>query len=170
MTLEETIINIGVKNKIQIAKLYIPSAKAIEKPDSGMTIQNKSAYYVIKDCAKLANEFLPIKVYQSIKDADLKGKISIDIIKEFVTRVHQKNNAGTVLLSLIIDIINATKNITNKENIVIEPNLVNNVDDIYGDYGVEVDMPSQPSTDTLINSNDAKIIIQELINYFEAKK
>ena len=40
------------------AKLLGPAQRAHKKPDIGVEIQNKSAYYVIRDCAMITQKYL----------------------------------------------------------------------------------------------------------------
>lgn len=86
------------------AKLYGPSFKASEKPDSGVTIQNPAAYHVIQDCAKMARKYLPIYVFGLYANPfeDLKGKFNFVDIKEFVDAAFSDVTMNQFLI-LILD-------------------------------------------------------------------
>ena len=43
---------------IKERNLVGPSAIAMVKPDTGVEIKKKSAYYVIRDCATLAHDYI----------------------------------------------------------------------------------------------------------------
>lgn len=129
--LETILINSTVKE----AKLYSASKKASIKPDTGVVIQNQSAYHVIKDCAKITYSYLPIYIfgqYQNPFEA-LKGKFTKKDIEEFVTNA----NSNFINHQLLILILNEIKknNIslpeTQKKIEIQEPMS----DDPYGDYG-----------------------------------
>jgi len=47
----------------QIAKLYGPAERAHNKPDTGIEVKKKSAYYVIRDCASITRQYLAINVW-----------------------------------------------------------------------------------------------------------
>ena len=63
--LEEKILQNSTEKQ---AKLLGPAQRAYKKPDIGVEIQNKSAYYVIRDCAKITELYLPHLVYSQIKN------------------------------------------------------------------------------------------------------
>lgn len=90
-------------SQIKEAKLYGPSKKAAERPETGVTIQTPAAFHVIKDCATLANKYLPHFVFGHYANPFevLKGKFTRSDITEFV----QEANSDIVLhqlLSLIL--------------------------------------------------------------------
>ena len=70
----------------QEAKLYGPSEKAIARPDTGIIIQNPGAYHVIKDCARLANGYIPLYVFEHYLQPfeTLKGKVKIVDLQQIV--------------------------------------------------------------------------------------
>lgn len=96
-------------SQIKEAKLYGPSKKAAERPETGVTIQTPAAFHVIKDCATLANKYLPHFVFGHYANPFevLKGKFTHEDISEFV----QEANSDIVLhqlLSLILFKIDKT--------------------------------------------------------------
>ena len=46
-------------SNLKEAKLYGAAQKAATNPEIGITIQNKAAYHVIKDCAAITMSYLP---------------------------------------------------------------------------------------------------------------
>lgn len=133
MNFLETILT---HSTVKEAKLYSASKKAAVKPDTGITIQNQSAYHVIKDCARITYSYLPIYVfgqYQNPFEA-LKGKFTRKEIEDFVVNANS-NFVNHQLLTLILDEIRKTKIIPTQEpkKIVQEQESVS--DDPYGDYG-----------------------------------
>ena len=171
MTFEEKIIEIAVNKKMRLAQLYIPSQKASEKPDSGITIQNKSAYFVIQDCAKLAHEFLPLAVYLELSPSELNGKVTEKMIEDFVNFTYaEKFNFSSALLNNIIININstATQEITPITNITITP--PSSYDNVYGDYGNDAISPTPPTTIPSIDYKNKDDIIKRLKEYFKCKE
>ena len=82
-----TFINIILENSSdKLTKLYGPALKASQTPENGITIQNKSAYHVIKDCATIARSYIPLYVFEQYLDPflNLKYKFSRQNIKDFV--------------------------------------------------------------------------------------
>jgi len=96
-------------SQIKEAKLYGPSKKAAERPETGITIQTPAAFHVIKDCATLANRYLPHFVFGHYANPFqvLKGKFTKADIAEFVTEA----NSDIVmhqLLALVISKVEST--------------------------------------------------------------
>ena len=118
-------------SSITEAKLYTPAKKAYSNPDTGITIQNKSAYHVIKDCALITINYLPLWAFGNYNDpfVELNGKFERKDIEEFVSSV-EKYVMTKQLLAVILDK-------------VVEPPIENKVTnyndsdfmDPYGDYG-----------------------------------
>ena len=69
----------------RIAKLYGPAARAADKPDTGVEIKKKAAYFVIRDCAGITRKYLSIHVWGLFDDPvlDLKGKFTSNEVKSF---------------------------------------------------------------------------------------
>ena len=70
----------------QIAKLYGPAARAADKPETGIEIKKKAAYYVIRDCATITRKYLALHVWGTYNDPiiDLKGKFTSNEVKDFI--------------------------------------------------------------------------------------
>ena len=86
------------------AKLWEPSKKAYSVPETGITVVNPAALNVIKDCARIAVQYTPLKVFGLYANPfeELKGKFTVDQIKEFVERSKTELHTRQ-LLRLIID-------------------------------------------------------------------
>jgi hypothetical protein len=86
----------------QIAKLYGPAARAADKPDTGVEIKKKAAYYVIRDCAGMTRKYLPIHIWGLFNDPilDLKGKFTSNEVKNFLER--SKTETDAMLLKKLI--------------------------------------------------------------------
>ena len=96
-------------SQIKEAKLYGPSKKAAERPETGITIQTPAAFHVIKDCATLANKYLPHFVFGHYANPFevLKGKFTREDIAEFVSEANS-DIVLNQLLALIVGKINLT--------------------------------------------------------------
>jgi len=131
-------IEILLKNsQIKEGKLYGPSKKASESPETGVVIQNPAAYHVIKDCATLAHKYLPHYVFGHYANPFevLKGQFTKADIVEFVNSA----NSDIVyhqLLTLILDKVRkATSLLDNQTEGVPAINLTQvNSNDPYGEY------------------------------------
>jgi len=98
-------IDVIVENSpVKESKLFSPSQKAAEKPDSGITIQNPAAYHVIQDCAKMTVKYLPIYIFGLYANPfeDLKGKFNFIDIKTFVDAAFSDVTLNQFLI-LILD-------------------------------------------------------------------
>jgi hypothetical protein len=121
-------------SQIKEAKLYGPSKKAAERPETGITIQNPSAFHVIKDCATLATKYLPHFVFGHYANPFevLKGKFTRNDIAEFISEA----NSDIVmfqLLTLILDKIN--KGTTYTSSTALDPKTITSSSaDPYGEY------------------------------------
>lgn len=140
-------IEVILKNsQIKEAKLYGPSKKASQTPETGIVIQNPAAYHVIKDCATLTNKYLPHFVFGHYANPFevLKGKFTKSDIIEFV----EKANSDIVLYQLLTLILEKIKKQTGytAEDIDQSPAPtgahIPNSSDPYGDY--ESYIPVQP--------------------------
>lgn len=131
-------IEVLLKNsQIKEAKLYGPSKKASESPETGVIIQNPSAYHVIKDSATIANKYLPHYVFGHYANPFevLKGKFTRADISEFITQA----NSDIVLYQLLTLILEKIKKLPGyqQEGTTSEPVPINttiNPGDPYGEY------------------------------------
>jgi len=121
-------------SQIKERKLYGPSQKASESPETGVIIQNPAAYHVIKDCATLTYKYLPHYVFGHYANPFevLKGKFTRADITEFVTRA----NSDIVMHQLMSLILEKIKKLPGFQfEIDLTSNITPaNVNDPYGDY------------------------------------
>lgn len=133
------------------AKLYGPSKKASEKPETGIVIQNPSAFHVIKDCATLANKYLPHYVFGLYANPFevLKGKFSKADVVEFV----QSANSDIVLYQLLTLILEKSRTVIGDYNTAeTVPSAIPTAtsSDPYGEYESYVPVSTNmKSTDTV---------------------
>jgi len=125
------------------AGLLGPAKIAASKPDTGVTIVKKSAYFVIRDCAKITEKYLVHHVWGEIKNPidRLEGAFTKAEIEDFLSRakrdtetqqlcsiiledIHKKNKLeNTGIVSPVVDAPVVKFDFTEFEN-----------DKIYGDY------------------------------------
>jgi len=142
-------IEIIIQNsQIKEAKLYGPSKKASESPETGITIKTPAAFHVIKDCAALANKYLPHFVFGSYANPFevLKGKFTKQDIIEFVN-FGMSDIVANQLLTLILEKIKRSPYAIIEQQVSQIPQTVSN--DPYGDYenSVAVESPSVTQND-----------------------
>ena len=174
MTFEEKIIK---NSSIRQSKLMRPAKIAFEKPDTGVTINKKGAYYLIKDSAEVTIQYLVHLCYGSYKDPikDLKGKFTQSEIIDFVGRSKEEKSTNQMLNIILADIgcINQTFEIEEEvEEEEIDLTISDDEDDVDGDYESEVSTSkktSKTSSDEPLDINDVSGVIQKLIEVFEAK-
>jgi hypothetical protein len=140
---------------VKEAKLYTASKKAAVKPDTGIVIQNQSAYHVIKDCAKITYNYLPIYVFGQYQDPfdALKGAFTKRDIEEFIVSANS-NFINHQLLVLILNEIKKSNLATpevKKKTVISEPIS----DDPYGDYGYS-DIETEPTQEA--SNQDTPIV------------
>lgn len=90
----------------QIAKLYGSAARAAEKPETGIEIKKKAAYYVIRDCATVTRKYLALHVWGTYNDPiiDLKGKFTSNEVKDFIARSKTDTEAKLLKKLIVADI------------------------------------------------------------------
>ena len=118
--------------------LWGPAHKAADDPETGIVIKQKPAYFVIQDCANITKRYLFIMCYGSLTDpiGQLKGKVSVEDIEDFVGRSKNKADYETKQLFNLVfhdiaeyipqlhsdsDDLNITFDVIDEEN-------------VYGDY------------------------------------
>lgn len=173
MTFEEKIIS---NSSIRQSKLMRPAKIAFEKPDTGVTINKKGAYYLIKDSAEVTIKYLVHLCYGSYKDPikDLKGKFTQSEIIDFVGRSKEDQSTNQLLSVILADIgyINQTFEIEETTTEEVDLTIDDDEDDVYGDY--ESESVTSISTNTATSNepldiNDVSGVIQKLIEIFDAK-
>lgn len=174
MTFEEKIIK---NSSIRQSKLMRPAKIAYEKPDTGVTINKKGAYYLIKDSADITIQYLVHLCYGSYSDPinDLKGKFTQSEIIDFVGRSKEEKNTNQLLSIILADLGYVDKSFEVEEiaeEEELDLSISDDEDDVYGDYETEttptVKSKSSSSSEPL-DINDVSGVIQKLIEVFDAK-
>ena len=173
MTFEEKIIK---NSSIRQKNLMRPAKIAFEKPDTGVTINKKGAYYLIKDSAEITIKYASLLCYGSYSNPlkDLKGVFTQSEIIDFVGRSKEENHTKQLLNIILTDIgcLNQPIISEEKEETNIDFTIEDEIDDVYGDYEIETTSAvkkSKTKTTEKIDVDDASGIIQKLIEVFEAK-
>ncbi len=171
MTFEEKILK---NSSIRQKNLLRPAKIATEKPDTGVTILKKGAFYLIKDSADITVKYLPLLCYGSFSApiSDLKGKFTQAEIIDFVGRAKEESFTNQ-LLNIILTDIGCTQPLTQ----IVDDDKTDELDlsfdedeDVYGDYETEEEISVSTSTTTneVIDIEDASVVIQKLIEVFNA--
>ena len=154
-------------------KLKRPAELAAAKPDTCVKILNKSAYYVIKDCAEITLKYLPHFIYSGIKDpiAKLRGNVPEQDIVEFVNRASRADHTQQLLRLVVDDIIKSDKEASDPvtpSSDAMDFTLTGDEDDVYGDYEYGFDSEPEPEpelksvTMASVNMNDTNEIVELL--------
>jgi len=148
-------------SNLKEAKLFAPAKKAASNPETGITIQNKSAYHVIKDCANITIKYLPHYVFANYEYpfTELSGKFKRKEIEEFVSFT-EKDIVFKQLLTLILE---QHGNVDIKPEINIMDNNNLEFSDPYGEYGSGIEEQS-----IKIESNNSSIV-DVLCKLFDVK-
>ena len=183
MTLEEKILkacNIRQRNLLRPAKI------AAEKPDTGVTINKRGAYFLIKDCADVTLKYAAHLAYSSFNSplTQLKGKFTQAEIIDFVGRSKEEAHTRQLLHIILTDIGSAQyKSATDipvapVEGTTVEiPNhdyTIKDDEDVYGDYDFDegegtVSEPVVADAKEEVNVDDVTAVINKLIEVFNAK-
>ncbi len=179
MSFESKIIT---NSEIKQRNLLRAARVASEKPDTGVEIKNKSAYFVIRDCADITQKYLSLLCYSSYKDPlkDLKGKFSKIEVIDFVARARIPENAHVKqLLCAVFADINKNQLLPSvqaaaaaeKEAIVVSEINEDDLDDIYGDYDYVDEPTEKPEEPTWlgVDTSDDSVLADVLVNTFDAK-
>jgi len=139
-------IDIILENsKIKEARLINAAKKAALNPEIGITIQNKAAYHVIKDCASISVKYLPLYAFGSYAEPfkDLYNKFTKTDIQEFITST-DVSLENKQLLDIILSKLGKVEDTSPKQLVV--PVGVDESSDPYGDYGVREEITVPTST------------------------
>ena len=161
MTFEEKIIK---NSSIRQKNLVRPAKIAFEKPDTGVTINKKGAYYLIKDSADVTVKYVVHLCYGSYNNPinDLKGKFTQSEIIDFVGRSKEEQQTKQLLNIILTDIGVVNNNFTSETK--------EDLDLTINDEDSDSTSSSSSTTSTeTIDVNDASGIIQKLIEVFQAK-
>ena len=163
----------GVKER----NLLRPAGIAMVKPDTGVEILVKSAYYVIRDCATIAHDYVPLKCYGAIQNPieALQGVFAREDVIDFVARSKDEEHTKQLLYIIFSDIYRLeAQDWTPPEPVItnqpLEIDADADHDEIYGDYGydlpdsnnVQVDMPINPPIDL----GDGEEVVDKLLQAF----
>lgn len=139
-------IDIILQNSnLKEAKLFNAAKKAFINPEIGITIENKAAYHVIKDCANITINYLPHYVFGSYQNPfeSLKGKFKKETIAEFV----KQTETNLPLYQLLYTIIDRAEKLkinflfsSNDSKASFNEEAPTNP---YGDYGTDQPAPAQ---------------------------
>jgi len=164
VTFEEKILK---ESKSKEAKLLRAAKKAVKEPDTGVKILKKSAYYVIRDCAKIAELYLPHLIYSQIKNPIqmLEGVFSRSEVSGFVSRAKKDLVTNQLLNLIVLDIKkqNLLESATTAPPQILEFEDVEE-DDIYGDYDSE---PVSGDIETEVVVEVEKDTLQLLLDAFK---
>ena len=150
MTFEEVIVK-ETQNRaktdpsLKMVQLYSPAVSASKDPKQGITIQNKAAYYVIRDCATTTVKYFPILcygLYESPIDV-FRGKFSDKQIKEFAAKT-ETDIIAKQLLTLILNDANIDQD--------DQFDYTEESDSIYGEYGYSATETKKSSVEELLLS------------------
>lgn len=166
-------------SKIKERNLLKPSGMAMVKPDTGVEIKKKSAYYVIRDCATLANEYIPHKCYSSLSDPikQLYGVFNREDVVDFVSRAMKSDSTKQLLYIIFSDIYkHEADDWTPPE--VDEPEVLDidadaDGDEIYQDYGYGDDVVSQHfelPVEAPVDLGDGEAVVHKLLEAFGVSK
>ena len=142
-------------SNLKESKLYGAAQKAATNPEIGITIQNKAAYHVIKDCAIITMNYLPHMVFGSYMNPfeSLKGKFKKESIAEFI-KLAETNLSLNQLLDIILAKAEKMKLVpTSSESILTTAQKFDVSSDQsfdpYDSYGMEQPIIKQPTNITL---------------------
>jgi hypothetical protein len=182
MTLEEKILN---NCNIRQRNLLRPAKIAAGKPDTGVTINKRGAYFLIQDCAKVTLNYVAHLAYSSFSSplTQLKGKFTQAEIIDFVGRSKEEPHTRQLLHIILTDIGSAQyKSATDIPVAPIEGTTVDvpqhdytikDDEDVYGDYDLDGDeSSSEPvvvEAKEEVNVDDVTAVINKLIDVFNAK-
>jgi hypothetical protein len=138
-------------SQIKEAKLYGPSKKAAERPETGITIQTPAAFHVIKDCATLANKYLPHFVFGHYANPFqvLKGKFTKADIIEFVTEASSDIVMYQLLVLVVGKVESTMPQLKASITSVDTSSFIGTSADPYGDYESYTSAPVVQQQDTV---------------------
>jgi asparagine N-glycosylation enzyme membrane subunit Stt3 len=156
--LEEKIISVCTTRHKNLSR---PATIASKAPDTQVKIYNKSAYYVIKDCADITLKYLAHYVYSNLTNpvSSLKGKVSEEEIIDFVNRAHTDSQTRQLLQIILSDVTSDIKPIIQEP---ITDFTIEDGEDVYGDYEYTSEAPTDSSIDIIKSivdiTNDQEVI------------
>lgn len=160
--LEDVIISL---TNSRFRNLKRPATIASESPETQVKIQNKSAYYVIKDCADITLKYLPHYVYSTLNDPinKIKGRVTESDIIDFVGRSSKSETTRQLLQIIVDDIVVDKPDLV--DHTITDFSIPDGVDDVYGDYGYTADAPTEVDDSdgpARVDINDGSAVIDLL--------
>lgn len=121
--------------ELKESKLYAAAQKCFAKPDTGITIQHKGAYNVIKDCANVTIRYLPHYIFGAYANPfdTLKGKFTKLEIEEFVKKSRDDYALGQLLTIIVNKFKNQPSKVEKKTELALKSDM--GMSDPYGMYG-----------------------------------
>lgn len=183
MTFEEKIL----KNcKIRQRNLRRPAEIASKKPDTGVTINKRGAYFLIQDCADVTLKYVAHLAYSSLNSplTLLKGKFTQAEIIDFVGRSKEEPHTRQLLHIILTDIGSAQyKSAVGGDEpepvagvttpVVTHDYTIKDDEDVYGDYDLDDgEASAEPvvvEAKAEVNVDDVTAVINKLIEVFNAK-
>jgi len=141
----------------------------------GIKFENKSAKNFIVDCVSITEEYLPLVIYNLIGSdpiSKLKGKVTIDEIKDFMKRLDLLPQQA--LLEVILRDIRNSGMQVKMPKAEKKDKAIDNVYGVYGDYASSssdeevTDIELEEATET-ITSDDLELVQELIINTIGAK-
>lgn len=172
---ENKILNISQSKQ---AGLLSAAKTAVTKPDTGVTIVKRSAYFVIRDCAKITEKYLVHYIWGELKNPidRLEGVFTKAEIEDFLVRAKRDTETHHLCTIILDDIHRKNKLEKPQANApVIENNVVKfdftefDNDKIYGDYdinGVPSDIVEIP---TGVLPEKEKSVLELFLEAFKPK-
>jgi len=155
------------------AALLNPDKTAANKPDTGVKILKKHAYFVIRDCARVTERYLIHYIWGDLKNPieRLEGVFTKSEIESFITRSKRDPETGQLCTIILKDI--EKKNKLEASGIpapVVEKEVIDftEYDDekIYGDYDMLGDVVDVPTVD---NTKVEKTVLELFLEAFKPK-
>lgn len=135
--------------------LLAPARTAAAKPDTGVKILKKAAYFVIRDCARVTERYLPHYIWAEFKNPieRLEGQFTRSEIEDFLNRSKRDTETGQLCSVILTDIHKKNKLEAEAQPVAAEPKEETfdyteyEEDKIYGDYDQGYDIVDVPLLD-----------------------
>ena len=174
-----------IKNcSIRQRNLMRPAQIAHSKPDTGVTIEKKGAFFLIKDAADITIKYLAHLAYSSYTApiSDLKGKFSQAEIIDFVGRSKVHPETRQLLHIILTDIGSVQVKAATDGEVEVMTGIttdkpvfdysVSDDEDVYGDYDAEASADASEvvvvDAKEEVNVDDVTAVINKLIEVFAA--
>tara|TARA_R110002020_G_scaffold90534_27_gene220518 strand:+ start:6398 stop:6907 length:510 start_codon:yes stop_codon:yes gene_type:complete len=149
MSLIDKIIKVGKDKGVKEANLYGPAQACFENPTRGLTVVNKYAPLVIRDCAYVAKQYIPCFVVNSVSNiiSELRSEnVTEAECKEFLSIMDQTENPiSKGYYEIYISIINKGDDYLTPVDPTPEVEAAPETDDyasVYGDYSTTTEVES----------------------------